>query len=130
MTAFNKADFNWDGMYLTYTGDQGDAGYYYIASPRTHPSRVGTAHSLFIARFKYGRKPWKTYVNFITKNFTVEEWYEIQQDGTDPMKAMSSKGFIHSTERQLMKEFNLKATFANVAVAWTMFHEQQAAHYG
>jgi len=28
----------------------------------------------FIARFKYGRKPVKTWINFLVKNFTVEEY--------------------------------------------------------
>jgi hypothetical protein len=129
MTNFNKDNFNWDGMYLTYTGDQGDSGYYYIDGPNVHPTRVGTAHSLFIARFKWGSKPWKTWVNFIVKNFTVEEFaFAANDKDMDPMKLMSSKGFIHGTERKLMKEFGLKVTFSNVATAWDMFHKQQAAY--
>lgn len=128
-TPFNKDNFIWDGMYLVYSGDQGDAGYYYIATKNTHPSRVRTAAPIFVARFKYGSKPWKSWVNFIVKNFSVEEWYALQQNGVTPVDAMSSKEFIHSTERKLMKEFGLRCTPRNVKVAWEMFKVREDARY-
>jgi hypothetical protein len=79
-TRFNKEDFTWDGMYLMYTGEHTQSKYYELPC---HPTRVGTPRSEFIARFKYGNyKPWKAWVNFIVKNFTVEEYLNFQQTFT------------------------------------------------
>ena len=94
MTTFNIDSFTFDGMYLMYTGDY-DGAVRYAATENgrdVHPSRVGTLKSAFIARFKYGRKPWKTYCKFIAKNFTVEE-YLAASEATSPLEAMRSKGF-------------------------------------
>lgn len=91
-TPFDKDKFEWDGMYLMYNGEHNRATYY-IATADTHPSRVGTARVTFIARFKYGRKPWKTWVNFIAKNFTVEEYVRMSDD-TSPLEAVKAKGFV------------------------------------
>ena len=52
--SFHKELFNWDGMYLTYGNNSSD--------------------TVFIARFKYGRKPYKKWINFLCKNFTVQEY--------------------------------------------------------
>jgi hypothetical protein len=46
----------------------------------------------FIARFKYGSKPYKSWVNFLVKNFTIEEYIELSKQ-TSPMQAMEVKGF-------------------------------------
>lgn len=95
MTAFKKEDFCWDGMYLVYNGDMGVHGVYYFSnmSGGCHPARHGTQHDLFIARFKHGRKNWKTWVNFIVKNFTVDQWVEMQKANVSPVDAMKSAGF-------------------------------------
>ena len=67
MTTFNKELFTWDGMYLTYQG-------------------------AFIVRFKYGSKPWKSFRNFLVKNFTVEEYLKLAE-ATSPMEAVEVKGY-------------------------------------
>ena len=67
MTKFNKELFTWDGMYLTYQG-------------------------AFIVRFKYGSKPWKSFRNFLVKNFTVEEYLKLAE-ATSPMEAVEVKGY-------------------------------------
>ena len=67
MTTFNKELFTWDGMYLTYQG-------------------------AFIVRFKYGSKPWKSFRNFLVKNFTVEEYLKLSE-ATSPMEAVEVKGY-------------------------------------
>lgn len=67
MTKFNKELFTWDGMYLTYQG-------------------------AFIVRFKYGSKPWKSFRNFLVKNFTVEEYLKLSE-ATSPMEAVEVKGY-------------------------------------
>jgi hypothetical protein len=95
MIAFNKEKFRWDGMYLMYEGDLGVHGVYYFSNMAggCHPTRHATQADLFIARFKYGRKNWKTWVNFIVKNFTVDRWVEMQNAGVTPVDAMLTAGF-------------------------------------
>jgi hypothetical protein len=89
-TRFIKEDFTWDGMYLMYTGEHTQSKYYELPC---HPTRVGTPRSEFIARFKYGNyKPWKAWVNFIVKNFTVEEYLKLSTD-IHPRGAMEAKGY-------------------------------------
>lgn len=88
MTPFDKNEFHFDGMYLMYEGDHELAETY---EQPCHPSREGTLRPTFIARFKY-RKNWKTWMNFICKNFTVEEYVRLERE-TSPLQAMMSKGF-------------------------------------
>ena len=78
-TVMIKENFNFSGGYLEYCED----GYL-----------RGKRH--FIARFKYGRKPWKTWVKFLCANFTLEEYVDrINQHGIEntPLSVMESKGF-------------------------------------
>jgi len=77
MTAFTKEDFTWDGMYLMYRGRHTESVNMEVASPNCHPSWHGMPKPEFIARFKYGYKPWKAWVNFLVKNVTVEKYLEL-----------------------------------------------------
>lgn len=94
MTAFVKEKFQWDGMYLMYAGQYEGAETYdeVYGADKIHPTRIGVQKEAFIARFKYGRKPWKTWVNFLVKNFTVEEYLAVAE-ATTPLDAMRSKGY-------------------------------------
>ena len=80
-TYFQKEQFSWDGMYLTY-GENRD----------------------FIARFKYGRKPYKTWINFLVKHFTVEEYLNRidhkNPNHVGPLTALESKGFISPNRKR------------------------------
>lgn len=98
MTAFQKDEFRWDGMYLHYTGRHENSKTFDELYPEScHPSNVGRIKPEFIARFKYGRKPYKTWINFLVKHFTVEEYLgmiEMDKEGTlSPLDAMRSRGF-------------------------------------
>jgi hypothetical protein len=77
MTAFNKEDFTWDGMYLMYRGRHTNSVNMEEANPNCHPSWVGEPKPEFIARFKYGSKPYKSWINFLVKNATVEQYLEL-----------------------------------------------------
>ena len=77
MTAFTKEDFTWDGMYLMYRGRHNESLNMEVARPNCHPSWHGLPQPTFIARFKYGYKPWKAWVNFLVKNVTVEKYIEL-----------------------------------------------------
>ena len=96
-TRFNKADFTWDGMYLMYAGA-------YVGSKTfgevhgvdgCHPTRVDQIKPAFIARFKYGYKPWKTWVNFLVKNVTVEQYLALANE-IHPKPAMRALGYTRT----------------------------------
>lgn len=108
MTNFTKENFTFDGMYLMYEGDQGELTKYYTEP--CHPTRLGTAKSAFIARFKYGNKPWKTWINFMVKNFTVEEYLEGLANGATPVGLMQGKGFLEPALKKMCKKAGFPAT--------------------
>lgn len=92
MTAFNKEDFTWDGMYLMYRGRHTKSVNMEVARPNCHPSWIGKPKPEFIARFKYGYKPWKAWVNFLVKNVTVEQYLALAEE-IHPAPAMRALGY-------------------------------------
>ena len=92
MTKFDKEQFTWDGMYLMYRGRHTKSINMEVASPNCHPSWVGKMKPAFIARFKYGSKPWKSWVNFLVKNAHVEIYLKLAEEFT-PLEAMRMLGF-------------------------------------
>ena len=95
MTKFNKADFNYHGGYLTYTGNYNGRPVY-KDKPGVHPTRVGKGIDLFIARFKYNKGPFTKakFLAQLVKNFTVEEYVEARsKDGfeSSPVRILQSK---------------------------------------
>lgn len=91
MTAFNEENFEWDGMYLMYNGEHENAKFMEQVNPDCHPSWVGKIRPEFIARFKYGKKPWRKYVKELVQNFEVEEYLALAEE-TSPRQAINSKG--------------------------------------
>jgi len=79
-TPFNKEQFTTGGGYLTYRGHQ----------------TINEDNWTFIARFKYGHKPYKKWINFLCKNFFVEEYIQASKE-TSPREAMESKGYWDET---------------------------------
>ena len=53
--------------------------------PNCHPSWIGKVKPNFIARFKYGSKPWKSWVNCIVDNYTVEDYLAVSKE-TSPLQ--------------------------------------------
>ena len=92
MTAFVKEKFSWDGMYLMYQGAFEGSRTMEQVSPNCHVGWHGMPERTFIARFKYGSKPWKSWVNYLVKNATIEEYIRLSQE-TGPMTAMEALGF-------------------------------------
>ncbi len=92
MTPFNKDEFTWDGMYLMYRGRHTESVNMEVAHPNCHPSWIGKPKPAFIARFKYGSKPWKSWVNCIADNYTVEE-YLAETRETSPLEAVQKVGY-------------------------------------
>lgn len=105
-TRFQKDLFRWDGMYLHYTGRHTQSKNWDELYPNTHPGNVGVNKPEFIARFKYGSKPYKTWINFLVKNFTVEEYVHLTQyehmggKGMTPLAAMQLKGFVSPNRKR------------------------------
>lgn len=92
MTAFVKENFTWDGMYLMYQGAFEGSRTMEEVSPNCHVGWHGMPERTFIARFKYGSKPWKSWVNYLVKTSTVEEYRELSENST-PVQAMETLGF-------------------------------------
>ena len=57
-TRFDKEQFTWDGSFLMYNGPYNGSKTMDEVKPNCHPSWVGKMKPAFIARFKYGSKPW------------------------------------------------------------------------
>ena len=80
--AFHKDLFSYHGGYLMYGNNIGD--------------------QVFIARFKYGAKPWRKWANFLCKNFTVAEYLQAA-DETSPREAIEAKGFYDETTVRVLR---------------------------
>lgn len=104
-TNFHKELFNYHGGYLTYTGKHSLSKNYeeVYKIENLHPSNVGHHMDTFIARFKYGQRPWKKWVNFICKNFTCEEWVSLAESGMSPQAIIESKGYFDETTVRVLR---------------------------
>jgi hypothetical protein len=69
MTSFVKEKFQDDGMYVNYDGK-------------------------FVARFKYARGGKASFIKFLIKNFTVEEYFGLLESGNAPLQIAESKGYL------------------------------------
>ena len=98
-TPFIKELFDYHGGYLMYRGKHDLSRKFEEDTPieKLHPSNVGRYRDTFIARFKYGQRPWKKWVTFICKNFTCEEWVSLANDGMSPADIIESKGYYDDT---------------------------------
>jgi hypothetical protein len=56
----------------------------------------------FVARFKRGGKA--TFLTFLAKNFTVEEYFGRLEAGEAPLKILESKGYLLPHIKKLLKE--------------------------
>ena len=92
MTNFDINEFTWDGMYLMYRGRHTKSVNMEEARPNCHPSWIGKVKPSFIARFKYGAKPYKSYINCLVDNYTVEEYLRVSSE-TSPMEAVQRVGW-------------------------------------
>jgi hypothetical protein len=79
MTKFNKDDFNYHGGFLTY----------------------GTEHK-FVARFKYNKRDRVGFVNFLVKNFSVEEYFTALEVNHAPSQVLRTKGYVGATAKKVL----------------------------
>ena len=56
-----------------------------------------------VARFKYAKSSRPSFLTFLTKNFTVEEYFERLDKGESPLTILQSKGFIQPHIKKMLK---------------------------
>lgn len=71
MTKFAKENFDNSGGYVTYGEDR-----------------------KFVARFKYAKAGAGSFITFLIKNFTVEEYFDRMAAGEAPLKIVEDKGYL------------------------------------
>lgn len=76
MTKFVNKNFKYDGMYLKYDGK-------------------------FVARFKYGGMV--AFKKFLRENFTVEEYFDLLEDGMAPLNVLETKGYVSPNVARILK---------------------------
>ena len=104
MTFFVKELFDYHGGYLMYKGKHDLSRNYEEDYPieKLHPDNVGRHQDTFIARFKYGERPWKKWVTFLCKNVSCEEWVELNKT-MSPLDAIESKGYYDDTTVRVLR---------------------------
>ena len=87
MSQFQKFNFDYFGGYLTY-------------------------NRVFVSRFKYSVRDKAQFISFLTKNFSVEEYFHRLDNGESPVKILESKGYVSTTIKRLLKSAGLPRTQA------------------
>lgn len=91
MTKFIKDNFYINGMYVDYNID---------------------GKSKFVARFKHQPRSKHTFITFLVKNFTVEEYFTRMDAGEAPLTIAMSKGYLPPHFKKLMKTLGYPLTLA------------------
>ena len=60
--------------------------------------------SKFVARFKYKRGSKGSFITFLIKNFTVEEYFGRLDAGEAPLTILQSKGYLQPHIKKWLKE--------------------------
>lgn len=91
MTKFAKDNFSYSGGYLNYFD--------------------GTK-SRFVARFKYAKGDKGPFQTFLTKNFSVEEYFAMYDAGKAPLEILQTKGYVQSHVKRILKSLGYEPTLA------------------
>ena len=54
----------------------------------------------FIARFEYNKRDRASFQKFLMNHFTVDEYFDLLKNGSTPVAALKSKGWISPTEKK------------------------------
>ena len=73
---------------------------------------VNYADGRFVARFKYSKGSKASFLTFLTKNFTVEEYFGRLEKGESPLEIVRSKGYIQPHIKKMLKEQGYPVTSA------------------
>ena len=66
--------------------------------------------SRFVARFKYARSSKASFISFLMKNFTVEEYFSRIDAGEAPLTILHSKGYVQPHVKAMLKKMGLPTT--------------------
>lgn len=64
----------------------------------------------FVARFKRGGRG--SFLTFLVKNFTVEEYFSQLNSGVAPLKILETKGYLLPHIKRLLKESGYEVSLA------------------
>jgi hypothetical protein len=66
--------------------------------------------SKFVARFKYARSSKASFLTFLAKNFTAEEYFARLDAGESPLPILQSKGYMQPHIKKHLKEMGYPVT--------------------
>ena len=69
---------------------------------------TATYNGKFVARFKRGGRG--SFLTFLCKNFTVEEYFALLDAGEAPLKILESKGYVSPRVQKLLTGIGLSPT--------------------
>ena len=72
------------------------------------PGEYATYGGKFVARFKRGGRG--SFLTFLCKNFTVEEYFSRLDAGEPPLKILESKGYVNPRVQKLLNSIGLPPT--------------------
>jgi hypothetical protein len=84
MTKFVKGMFQINGDFITYCD--------------------GTNTKKVVARFKYAKSSQASFISFLIKNFTVEEYFTRLKTEYSPLAILQSKGYMLAHVKKLLKD--------------------------
>lgn len=92
MTAFNRANFVDNGMYVFYKDG--------IVTPWR-----------FVARFKHNRRDKAGFIKFLINNVSVEQYFhELEVEGIAPATILERRGYLSATVARVLKGMGYPAT--------------------
>jgi hypothetical protein len=72
------------------------------------PGESATYNGKFVARFKRGGRG--SFLTFLCKNFTVEEYFARLDNGETPLTILESKGYVSPKVQKLLASLGLPPT--------------------
>ena len=80
-----------------------------------------TYNGKFVARFKRGGRG--SFLTFLCKNFTVEEYFTLLESGEAPLTILAAKGYVQPHVKRWLKEGGYPVT----AAGWEKYLQDSAA---
>lgn len=78
-------------------------------------SEYVTYNNKFVARFKYSKSGKGAFLTFLTKNFTINEYFARLEGGEAPLIILQSKGYLQPHIKKMLKEQGYPVTVAGFA---------------
>ena len=69
----------------------------------------------FVARFKYMKGSASSFITFLVRNFTVEEYFARREAGETPLAIVESRGYVLPHIKKILKERGYPLTPAGMS---------------